>query len=107
MSSSSRQIVETGRVINHRYLLQRLLKQGQACTIYQGMDQVLQRVVAVKVVPAAYIADYRAALKLTAHFSHPNIVGTYDLVAEPEKLYIMQEYVQGADFSTLLQVQQS
>ena len=99
--------METGRVINHRYLLQRLLKQGQACIIYQGMDQVLQRVVAVKAVPTAYIADYRAAIKLTAHFSHPNIVGIYDLVAEPETLHIVQEYVQGANFSTLLQAQLS
>lgn len=107
MSSSSRQIVETGRVINHRYLLQRLLKQGQTCTIYQGMDQVLQRVVVVKAIPAPHIPDYRAAIKLTAHFSHPNIVGIYDLVAEPEALHIVQEYVQGANFSTLLQAQLS
>ncbi len=99
--------METGRVINHRYLLQRLLKQGQTCTIYQGMDQVLQRVVAVKAVPAPHIADYRAAIKLTSHFSHPNIVGIYDLVAEPEMLHIVQEYVQGANFSTLLQAQLS
>ncbi len=99
--------METGRVIHHRYLLQRLIKQGQGCAIYQGMDQVLQRMVAVKAVSAAHIADYRAAIKLTAHFSHPNIVGTYDLVAEPEMLYIVQEYVQGASFSTLLQVQLS
>jgi serine/threonine protein kinase len=97
--------VETGRVINRRYLLQRLIKHGQVCTIYQGMDQVLQRVVAVKAVPAPDIAAYRAAIKMTAHFSHPNIVGIYDLVIEPEMLYIVQEYIEGADFSTLLQTQ--
>lgn len=95
--------METGRVINRRYLLQRLLKQGQRSTVYVGTDQVLQRPVAVKVVPAPYIQDYRAAIKLTAQFSHPNIIGLYDLVIETDVLYVVQEYVEGDDFAALLQ----
>jgi len=97
--------VETGRVINRRYLLQRLIKHGQVCAIYQGTDQVLQRTVAIKVVPSSDITAYRAAIKLTAHFSHPNIVGLYDLVVEPETLYIIQEHIEGVPFSALLQQQ--
>ncbi len=99
--------METGRVINRRYLLQRLIKRGQVCTIYQGMDQVLQRTVAIKVVPSSDIPAYRAAVKLTSHFSHPNIVGLYDLVLEPESLYIVQELIEGVPFSALLQQQLS
>lgn len=99
--------METGRVINRRYLLQRLIKQGQVCAIYQGTDQLLQRVVAIKAVPAAHIPTYNAAIKMTAHFSHPNVVGIYDLVIEPEMLYIVQEYIDGIDFSRLLQTQLS
>ncbi len=99
--------METGRVINRRYLLQRLIKHGQVCAIYQGTDQVLQRTVAIKVVPSSDITAYRAAIKLTAHFSHPNIVGIYDLVVEPETLYIIQEYIEGVPFSVLLQRQVS
>jgi len=95
--------VETGRVINRRYLLQRLVKQGQCSAVYQGTDQVLQRVVTVKAVPAPYIQAYRAAIKLTAHFSHPNIIGLYDLVIEPDMLYVVQEHVEGDDFAALLQ----
>ncbi len=99
--------METGRVINRRYLLQRLIKHGQMCAIYQGMDQVLQRTVAIKVVQSPDITAYRAAIKLTAHFSHPNIVGLYDLVVEPETLYIIQEHIEGVPFSALLQQQLS
>lgn len=95
--------METGRVVNKRYLLQRLIKHGQVCAIYQGVDQVLQRTVAIKVVPSSEITAYRAAIKLTAHFSHPNIVGLYDLVAEPDILYIIQEYIEGVPFTALLQ----
>ncbi len=95
--------METGRVINRRYLLQRLLKQGRVCLVYQGVDQVLQRPVAVKSVPARHIPAYRAAIRMASHFSHPNIIGLYDLIAEPETLYVVQEYVEGNDFAALLQ----
>ena len=99
--------METGRVINRRYLLQRLIKHGQVSAIYQGTDQVLQRTVAIKVVPSPDVTAYRAAIKLTAHFSHPNIVGLYDLVMEHETLYIIQELIEGVSFSALLQRQLS
>jgi serine/threonine protein kinase len=98
-------MAETGRMISRRYLLQRLLMQGQACAIYQGFDQVLQRTVAIKVTPAEYIAAYRAALRATSQFSHPNIIGIYDLIIEPDGLYLVQEYVDGDNFATLLQAQ--
>lgn len=97
--------METGRVINRRYLLQRLIKQGQICAVYQGIDRVLQRVVAVKVVTSPYMSAYRTAIKMTAHLSHPNIIGLYDLIVEPETLYIVQEYVEGDGFAELLQKQ--
>jgi hypothetical protein len=100
-------MVETGHVIHGRYALLRLLKQGQCCAVYQCTDQVLQRNVVVKIVPAEHIPAYRAALRATSQFAHPNIIGIYDLIVEPDKLYIVQEYVEGDDFSVLLQSQQS
>lgn len=100
-------MVEIGRVIHRRYLLQKLIQQGQVCAIYQASDQVLQRTVAVKVVPAVHLPAYRAALRRTSQFSHPNIVGTYDLIVEPETLYVVQERIDGDDFGTLLQTQLS
>jgi serine/threonine protein kinase len=98
-------MAETGRMISRRYLLQRLLKQGQVCAVYQGFDQVLQRTVTVKVAPAEHIAAYRAALRATSQFSHANIIGIYDLIVEPDGLYFVQEYVEGDDFGALLQAQ--
>lgn len=107
MNNLERLMVETGRVIQRRYLLQRLVKQGQVCAVYQGFDQVLQRAVAVKVASTEQMATYRAALRSTSQFAHPNIIGVYDLIIEPEILYIVQEYVDGDDFSALLQTQLS
>ncbi len=97
----------TGSVLVRRYRLEGLVKQGQVCAIYQGTDVVLQRSVSIKAVPASNITAYRAAIKLTAHFSHPNVVGIYDLVVEPETLFIVQEYIEGFTFSILLQRQLS
>ncbi|HZU65706.1 MAG TPA: protein kinase [Ktedonobacteraceae bacterium] len=99
--------METGRVISRRYLLEHPIQQGQICAVFSGMDQVLQRRVAVKVVPAAYIPTYQLAIKMTASFSHPNIVGIYDIVPESEAFYIVQEYVTGEDFPALLRAQLS
>ncbi len=98
-------MVETDRVIHRRYLLQRLVKQGQVCAIYQGYDQILQRMVVIKIVPAAHMTVYRAAIRQTSQFSHPNIVGIYDLIVEPEALYIVQEHIDGDDFPAMLQNQ--
>ncbi|GAC1435626.1 MAG: hypothetical protein PVS3B3_26810 [Ktedonobacteraceae bacterium] len=95
------------RLIHKRYQLQRVLTKGQVCTIYLAFDQVLQRAVTVKIIPAAHIAVYKASIRLTAQFSHANIIGTYDFIQEADTLYLVQEYVDGDNFGSLLQTQLS
>ncbi|GAC1655638.1 MAG: hypothetical protein NVS4B12_28120 [Ktedonobacteraceae bacterium] len=95
------------RLIHQRYQLQRVLTQGKVCTVYLASDQVLQRAVVVKIIPAEHIAVYKASIRLTAQFSHPNIIGTYDFIQEPEMLYLVQEYVAGDSFGALVQTQLS
>jgi Protein kinase domain len=98
-------MVEIGRTINGRYLLQGIIRQGQMCSVYHGVDQRLQRNVAVKVVPVAHMTDYKAAAQKTAQFSHPNIISLFDLIfEEQEKLYLVQELVEGSDFAAILQM---
>jgi serine/threonine protein kinase len=97
--------VVTGRVIQGRYLLQRVVVQDSNCAVYQGFDQVLQRAVAVKVPSAEIVPAYRASVRATSQFAHPNIIGTYDLVADPDHLYLVQEFVDGDNFQTLLHAQ--
>nr|HET6902055.1 protein kinase [Ktedonobacteraceae bacterium] len=97
--------MEIGQVIGGHYLLQRLIQQGPYSTVFQGIDQSFQRVVAVKAVSAAYIPVYRAAVRKTSQLSYPHITMLYDLVIEPDRLYLVEEYVEGDDFATLLQAQ--
>ena len=98
-------MADTERLIHKRYQLQRMLTQGQVCTIYLAFDQVLQRAVVVKLVPAEQMSAYKNALRLTASFSHPNIIGTYDFLQESDMFYLVQEYVDGNNIGTLLQTQ--
>lgn len=93
------------QLIHKRYQLQRMIAQGKACTVYLAFDQVLQRSVAVKLVPSEHMSAYKAAIRLTASFSHPNIIGTYDFVQESNMLYLVQEYVDGDTFGVMLQTQ--
>lgn len=94
--------MNTGRVIQGRYRLHRVIEQGAVCAIYQGYDEVLQRNVVVKIVPTEHIPAYRAAIRATRQFAHPNITCLFDLVTEPDALYIVQEQVKGDNFGTLL-----
>lgn len=97
--------METGQVIQRRYLLQRLVQQGPTCAVYQGFDQVLQRTIALKSATVEHMPAYRAAIRATGQFTHPNVIGIYDLIIDAEALYIVQEFVDGDDFGTLLQSQ--
>ena len=96
--------MEIGHIIHGRYLLRGTIRQGQVCTVYHGVDQRLQRNVAVRVVSSAHIPAYRAAMQKTAQFSHPNIISLFDLLEEAEKLYLVQELVEGSDFAAILQM---
>ena len=98
-------MADTEQLIHKRYQLQRMIAQGRACPVYQAFDLVLQRSVAVKLVPNEYMNAYKSSIRLTASFSHPNIIGTYDFVQEANMLYLVQEYVDGDTFSAMVQTQ--
>lgn len=78
-----------------RYEIGDLLAQGTLCAVYHGQDTVLRRPVVVKAVPSELIDVYRNALHLTAAFTHPAVVVTYDAVEERGHLFLVQEHVHG------------
>jgi serine/threonine protein kinase len=101
-SNIERLTVNTGRIIQRRYQLHHVIEQGIVCAIYQGYDEVLHRNVVIKIVPTEHIPAYRAAIRATRQFAHPNITCLFDLVVEPDALYIVQEQIKGDNFGTLL-----
>lgn len=82
-----------------RYQVGDLLAQGTLCAVYQGQDTVLKRPVIVKAAPVELSAAYRDALRVTAAFTHPAVVVTYDALEERDCLLLVQEHVQARPLS--------
>lgn len=84
-----------GLVLAERYTLDELLTQGALCVVYRGQDMLLRRTIAIKAVPPASVAAYRAALHATATLTHPAILATYDAIDHDGWLFLIQEYLPG------------
>jgi LPXTG-motif cell wall-anchored protein len=82
---------------------------GSMGTIFQARDQVLDRVVALKVLRTDADLDpelkerfYREA-RACARLAHPNIITVYDLGEAEGAVYIAMELLSGSDLRKLLQ----
>ncbi len=99
-----------GVEIAGRYRLDRRLGAGGMSTVYQGLDQVLERRVAVKLLAEhlaeddGFIARFRREALAAAKLVHPNIVQVYDSGhdAEAHRHYIVMEYVEGQTLAQVL-----
>jgi predicted Ser/Thr protein kinase len=97
-------IERIGTMIGRRYKVDKLIGRGGMADVYHGMDTVLQREIAVKlltdrseIVRKRFLREAQSM----AHLNHPNIVGVYDAGEDQEQLYIIMELVRG---KTLKQV---
>jgi eukaryotic-like serine/threonine-protein kinase len=82
-----------GLKLAERYQVAERLSDGLLCAVYRGQDLTLRRPIAIKVVPPPHVESYRAALRLSASFSHPAVVCVYDMIEQNGSLYLIQEYV--------------
>jgi serine/threonine protein kinase len=95
-------------VLNNRYRLLELVGSGGMAVVYRGVDTLLQRRVAVKVLRESYsddpafLARFRREAQAAANLDHPNIVTVYDVGQDDGRHYIVMEYVQGQDLKTLI-----
>jgi eukaryotic-like serine/threonine-protein kinase len=84
-----------------RYEIEGELGRGGMGIVYKARDKVLDRVVALKVLPDALHENPRALdnflreAKSAAKLNHPNIVTVYDAGSQNGQYYIAMEYVDG------------
>ncbi len=86
-----------------RYEVQAILGQGAMATVYQALDPLIERTVAIKTVPLARLkeegAEFEARFLREAQsagrLSHPNIVTIYDVGETQDVAYIAMEYLAG------------
>ena len=89
------------RVLADRYEIDVVLGQGGMARVFKGIDRVLNRTVAVKVLSPQFVGDeqfvarFQREAQASAALNHPNIVSVYDTGSQADVHYIVMEYVEG------------
>ncbi|MET9672421.1 serine/threonine-protein kinase [Streptomyces sp. NPDC006482] len=99
-----------GRVIGGRYELATVIGQGGMGQVWTAYDGRLDRRVAVKLLRPAGIAGPATAAdelrrrfvrecRVTAQVDHPGLVTVHDAGSDGDELYLVMQYVDGADLA--------
>lgn len=97
-----------GRVFSNRYQLTECIGVGGMAEVYRAQDNVLGRVVAVKVMLPQFASDenftkrFKQEAASAANLSSPYIVNVYDWGQDEGTYYIVMEYVRGSDLKTAI-----
>ena len=97
-----------GRVFNNRYQITERIGIGGMAEVYRAQDNVLGRLVAVKVMLPQYAADpsftqrFKQEAAAAANLQSPYIVNVYDWGQDDGTYYIVMEFVRGSDLKTAI-----
>lgn len=102
----------SGRVIAGRYELATILGQGGMGQVWTAYDQRLDRRVAVKLLRPDRVAGptgsdaadelrrrFVRECRVTAQVDHPGLVTVHDAGSDDDDLYLVMQYVEGADLA--------
>ena len=95
-------------ILGGRYALLEKISEGGMSTIYKAYCNVLNRVVAVKILKQEFSNDeeflkkFNNEAKAAASFNHPTIVGVYDIGSDDDVSYIVMEYVDGKNIKQII-----
>ncbi|WP_158265644.1 serine/threonine-protein kinase [Blastopirellula marina] len=91
-----------------KYRLLKHLGTGGMSSVYLGEHIVMNRKVAIKVLPRSrvndpsYLARFHLEAQTAALLDHPNIVRAFDIDNEDSTHYIVMEYVPGSDLRQMV-----
>ena len=98
-------------MLGGRYRLVHMVATGGMADVWEGVDDILTRAVAVKVLHPHLAADpgfqerFRREAISAARLSHPAIVATFDAGTERDATYIVMELVRGRTLRDLLRTE--
>lgn len=90
-----------GQTVQARYHIQSVVGRGGMGVVYQAYDPVLQRTIAIKVLPpqltidAEFVARFQREAVASASLRHSNIVTVYDVGQQDGEYFIIMEYLEG------------
>jgi tRNA A-37 threonylcarbamoyl transferase component Bud32 len=96
------------RTLEGRYEITRLLGHGGMAVVFLAQDLMLERQVAIKVLPpdmtrdAQLVTRFQREAKTAAKLDHPNIIPIYRVESEAGLVYIVMKYVSGHSLEDLL-----
>ncbi len=96
---------ELGTTVLERYLLLERLGAGGFGVVWRAHDELLDREVAVKVIPLPAGEDRERATRealATARLAHPAIVALYEACAVQDTFYLISELVHGETLAQLI-----
>ena len=97
-----------GRVLAGRYKLIEQIGAGGMARVYRGVDDVLDRTVAVKVLAppfdedSAFVARFEREARAAAGLSHPGVVSVFDTGSEDGIHFIVMEDVEGETLAAVI-----
>jgi serine/threonine protein kinase len=96
------------RTLAGRYEIVRLLGRGGMAVVFLAQDLVLERQVAIKVLPpdmshdGKLISRFQQEAKTAAKLDHPNIIPIYRVESEAGLNYFVMKYVSGSSLEQML-----
>lgn len=100
---------QIGHVFGGRYQLKSRLAIGGMGEVWQALDSVIERNVAIKILKEEYFGDkafrerFRAEARHAALVNHEGIASVYDFGEEEGSAYLVMELVPGEALSTILE----
>lgn len=94
--------------LNERYRLLTCIGSGGMAMVYKGVDVLLERQVAVKVLRQRFANDpeflerFQREARAAANLDHQNVVTVFDVGKDGDRHYIVMEFVDGQDLKTLI-----
>jgi eukaryotic-like serine/threonine-protein kinase len=110
-------VLSSGHLLDNRYRLDERIATGGMGDVWRGTDIVLGRVIAVKVLRPAMLADpefaarFYGEARMMAAFRHPGVVEVYDYASADEAIgddgcaYLVMAYVEGEPLSAKLKAE--
>ena len=96
-----------------RYHIVQRLSTGAIGAVYKALDTILDRPVAVKCVrldtpfadqtPDELRERFVREARIAARLQHPNIVTIHDIIATPDRGYIIMEFIEGRTLESLIE----
>ncbi|MGM0567615.1 MAG: serine/threonine-protein kinase [Elusimicrobiota bacterium] len=98
----------TKKIINNKYVIDRLIGVGGVAFVYKAWDKMLDKYVAVKKIhkefanDAKFVDMFREEAVNTAKLEYENIVRVLNFVIDDGDYYMIMDYVNGVDLEYML-----